>query len=96
MADDVSRSVSQATAFGPTQAARDAEARTPHLHNVDELVALIPGSKRATWLRHWIPELKRSGVLVKRGRRFLGRPVDVVNALLGVPATVAAGRAATK
>lgn len=52
------------------------------LSSVSDLIDLVPGSTRGLWIRRWIPELIAAGVLVKRGKRFLGRPSDVVAALL--------------
>lgn len=54
----------------------------PQLLSVDDLVALVRGSSRGIWLREWIPELVAARVLVKRGRRFIGRPASIFAALM--------------
>ena len=86
------RSVSSSVGF---VTAVDLEAKIARLHSVNDLVALVPGSTRGNWLRSWIPQLIESGVLVKKGKRFLGRPVDIVNALLA-SAPVTTGRHPSK
>ena len=51
-------------------------------HSVNDLRDLIPGSTRANWIRNWIPALTARGVLRKLGRRFLGKPADIVDAVV--------------
>ncbi len=60
-------------------------ASSAQLLSVNELVSLVPGSTRTVWLRDWIPALRSSRVLVKHGRKFLGRPTEIVSTLM-VPA----------
>jgi len=44
---------------------------------------LVPGSRRAPWLRNLVPELIAQGALVKKGKAWLGRQLDIEAALLG-------------
>jgi hypothetical protein len=49
------------------------------------LVSLLPGSNRKWWLGVAVPELTRRGVLVKRGKRWVGSRTAIVAALLEEP-----------
>lgn len=56
--------------------------RLVELFSATACVDLVPGSTRRLWLTRWIPELVAAGVLVKRGKSWLGVRSEIVNALL--------------
>lgn len=55
----------------------------PFAGGVDAWLSLVRGTTRADWLRSYLPELRAAGVVVKRGRKLLGVPREVVDFLLG-------------
>jgi hypothetical protein len=51
---------------------------------VNEWAARFPGSSRKVWLNRLIPELRAKGVMVKIGRKFVGRPDEVDAAIVAM------------
>jgi len=51
--------------------------------SVNELVTSFPGSSRKLWLGTLIPRLRADKVLVKVGRKFVGRRSQIEAAIVG-------------
>lgn len=64
--------------------------------SVAELIALIPGTSRRTWLALLIPQLIARGVLRKIGRKFAARPSSIESAILADDITAARRQVRTR
>jgi hypothetical protein len=51
--------------------------------SVDDLVGAFEGTTRKDWLSRLLPLLRRQGVLVKVGRKFVGKVAAIETELMG-------------